>query len=99
MKSIAIFLMLLGILLILSYGFLYLLGFAMSFDAAEGGSAKYWLLRGLMVIPLLLLIWILIHAWRAFQSGNYKRSVNFGYVFAVSGIGFFVYLFIIFFYP
>jgi hypothetical protein len=96
MKSIAIFLMLLGILLILSYGFLYLLGFAMSFDAADGGGAKAWLLRFLMVWPLLILIFVLNFAWRAFQSGQYKRSVNFGFVFAVSGIGFFIYLYFMF---
>jgi hypothetical protein len=68
----------------------------MSFDAAEGGSAKFWMYRGLMAIPLLLLIWILKFAWRAFQEGNYTRSVNFGIVFAVSGIGFFVYLLFMF---
>jgi len=93
MKSISVLLMLLGILLILTYGFLYLLGAAMYFDAEDGASAKSWLLRGLFALPLLILIFVLKFAWRAFQTGNYKRSLNFGFVFAVSGIGFFIYLF------
>ena len=92
MKSISVLLMLLGILLILTYGFLYLLGAAMYFDAEDGASAKSWLLRGLFALPLLILIFVLNFAWRAFQSGNYRRSVNFGYVFVVSVIGFIVYL-------
>jgi len=96
MKSISVLLMLLGILLILTYGFLYLFGFAMSFDAADGGSAKAWLLRFLFAWPILILILVLNFAWRAFQTGNYKRAVNFGYVFAVTGIGFFVYLLFMF---
>ena len=92
MKSIAVILMLLGILLILSYGFIYLLGSAMYFDAEDGASAKAWLFRGLFALPLLILIFVLNFAWRAFQSGNYRRSVNFGYAFVVSVIGFIVYL-------
>lgn len=97
MKNIAVLLMLLGLLLILSYGFLYVLGFAFSFDAAEGGGLKAWFLRWLGVLPLLVLLATMIFAWRAFQSGNYKRSTHFGYVFAAAGIGFFIFLYFMFF--
>ena len=91
MKVTAILLMLLGVLLIAVMGFLYLLGFAMSFDAPDSGDLKAWLMRLLLFVPLIVLVLALIFAWIAYNSGNYMRSARIGSVFGLAVIGLIVY--------
>ena len=87
--------MLLGVFMILAYGFMYLLGFAMSFDApGSANDPKAWGMRFLILLPLLVFIVVLIFAFLAFIGGHYNRSVIFGSVFVVSGLVIFGYLFI-----
>jgi ABC-type transport system involved in multi-copper enzyme maturation permease subunit len=75
MKITALLLIFLCVILLLGFGFMYLLGFAMSFDAPGSTSdPKAWGMRLLMFLPLLLIILALILAIIAFTSGNYKRS-------------------------
>ncbi len=93
MKVTAILLMLLGILLIGGMGFMYLLVFAMSFDAPGSESdIKAWWLRLLMFLPILFLVAVLIFAWRAYSRGNYVRSVRIGLIFIIVGVGGFLLL-------
>jgi hypothetical protein len=88
MKIIAVLLMLLGVAMIVGYGFLYLLGFAMSFDAPGSTTdPKGWMMRIFIFLPLLGLLAILVFAIRAFLSGQYKKSALIGSVFAVTGLG------------
>ncbi len=89
MKTLAILLMLLGVLLIAGLGLMSLLGFAMSFDAP--GSAQNplnWLISILVIVlPFIVLTGILIFSWMAFHSGDYTRSALIGSVFGVIIIG------------
>lgn len=76
MKTLAIIFMILTFFLIVGFGFTYLLGFAMSFDAP--GSDKdpsAWMMRLLMFLPGVILLAALIFAWISWAKGHYKRSV------------------------
>jgi hypothetical protein len=87
MKIAAILLMLTGIFMIGAFGLFYLLGFAMSFDAPGSTTdPKGWAMRVGMFLPVVALIVVLIFAWLAYSSGNYKRSVILGSLFPISGI-------------
>lgn len=93
MKIISILLMLFGVLLIVVLGLMYLLGFAMSFDAPDSGDGKAWLFRLLMFVPILILVAVLIFAMKAFASDNYVRSMRIGLVFVLAAAGIAAYLF------
>jgi len=76
MKTAALLLMILSVIVLFGFGFMYLLGFAMSFDApGSGEDPKAWGMRFLMLIPLLLIIVALIFSIMAYSSGNYRRVV------------------------
>jgi len=81
MKIIAILLMLLTILMMAGYGMVYLLGFAMSFDAPGSTTdPKAWGMRLLIASPLLIFLVCLILAWQAYAGGNYTKSAILGAV-------------------
>lgn len=68
--------MILIFLLLIGFGFFYILGFAMSFD--EPGSDKdpsAWMMRLLMFLPAVIMLAALIIAFISYSSGHYKRSV------------------------
>jgi hypothetical protein len=95
MKSLAILFMILIFLLMIGFGFFYLLGFAMSFDAP--GSDKdpsAWMMRLLMFLPGLILLGALILAFMSFSSGHYKRSVIISSVPLAMSVLFILYLYI-----
>lgn len=76
MKTLAIIFMIIIFFLMIGFGFFYLLGFAMSFDAP--GSDKdpsAWMMRLLMFLPGVILLAALIFALISFSSGHYNRSV------------------------
>ena len=76
MKIAALLLMLISVVALFGYGFMFLLGFAMSFDApGSGEDPKAWGMRFLFFLPLLLLIVALIISIMAFSSGNYRRAI------------------------
>ena len=76
MKIAALLLMIISVIALFGYGFMYLLGFAMSFDApGSGEDPKAWGMRFMMFLPLLLLIVALILSIMAFSSGNYRRVI------------------------
>jgi hypothetical protein len=76
MKTAALLLMILSVIVLFGFGFMYLLGFAMSFDAPNSGSdPKAWGMRLLMLLPLILIIVALIFSITAYASGNYRRVV------------------------
>mgnify|MGYP006870799717 CR=1 FL=1 len=88
MKTISILLLVLGALLIVGLGFLYLFLFAMSFDApGSADDPKAWGMRLLFLLPLLGLIVALVLAFIAFQAGNYVRAVRIGSVFVIALLG------------
>ncbi|HUR30489.1 MAG TPA: hypothetical protein VMZ69_03600, partial [Saprospiraceae bacterium] len=95
MKTLALTFMIIIFLLLIGFGFFYLLGFAMSFDAP--GSDKdpsAWMMRLLMFLPGVILFGALIFAFISFYSGHYKRSVIISAVpMGVAAI-FFVYMFV-----
>ena len=65
--------------MIVGLGSMYLLGFAMSFDAPGSISdPKAWGMRFLIFSPILVMIVTLIFAVIAYSSRNYKRSVIIG---------------------
>ncbi len=75
MKTAALLLMILSVLILLGFGFMYLLGFAMSFDApGSGDDPKAWGMRLLMLLPLLLIIVALIFSIKAYSSGNFRQA-------------------------
>ena len=85
MKITAILLLILGCLLIVSMGFMYLFMFAFSFDAPGSDSdPKAWMYRLLFFLPVIGLIVALVLALTAFMSGNYARSANIGSVFGLA---------------
>lgn len=93
MKIIAILLMLFGIALIVIFGFMYLLGFAMSFDApGSDQDMKAWGMRLLIFVPILILVVAFIFALTAFISGNYVRSMRIGLIFPIIGASIWVFL-------
>ena len=76
MKTVALLLMIISVIALFGFGLMYLLGFAMSFDAPGSQSdPKAWGMRFLMFLPVLFLIVALIISIVAFSSGNYKRVV------------------------
>jgi hypothetical protein len=76
MKIAAILLMLLLILIAVGFSFVYLLGFAMSFDAPGSTSdPKAWGMRFLMFLPILIIIVVVIFSFIAYNQGNYRRAV------------------------
>lgn len=75
MKTLAILFMVLTVVALLGFGMLYLLGFAMSFDAP--GSTKdpqAWFVRGLMFLPAVIMVVLLIISFIAFTKGYYQRA-------------------------
>jgi ABC-type transport system involved in multi-copper enzyme maturation permease subunit len=87
MKTASILFMILGILMVLGFGFMYLLGFAMSFDAPGSTSdPAAWWMRFLMFLPILIMIGALIFAMIAFARGNYKQS----FIASVVPVGIFI---------
>lgn len=87
MKILAILLMLAGVFMILAFGFMYFMGFVMSFDApGSDKSPQAWGMRLLMFLPVLIFLVSLILSFVAFGAGHYKKSVLFGTVSPVIGI-------------
>jgi len=81
MKTLAILLMLLTVLMMAGFGMFYLLGFAMSFDAPGSTiDPKAWLMRVLMFAPFFILLAVLILSWKAYAAGNYQKSVILGVI-------------------
>ena len=81
MKTLAILLMLLTLLMMVGFGMFYLLGFAMSFDAPGSTSdPKAWGMRLLMFAPAIIFLVVLILSWQAYAAGNYRKSVLLGIV-------------------
>src|SRR5688572_6862027 len=81
MKTLAILLMLLTILMIIGFGLFYLLGFAMSFDAPGSTTdPKAWGMRLLIASLLLIFLVCLIMSWQSFAGGHYKKAVILGAV-------------------
>jgi hypothetical protein len=79
--------------MILFAGLMYAFGFVMSFDAPGSmTNLKGWWMRFLIFLPILGLVVVLIFAAMAFRAERYKRSAIIGSLFAVSGIGFMLYL-------
>lgn len=93
MKTFAILLMLLTIVIMAGYGLFYLLGFAMSFDApGSDKDPKAWGMRIMILFPIFIFLAMLILAWQAYYAGNYNRSVLLGAVTPVMGAILFGYL-------
>lgn len=93
MKTISILLLVLGALLIVGLGFVYLFLFAMSFDApGSADDPKAWGIRLLFLLPLIGLLVALIMAFSAVQAGNYLRAARIGSVFVIAIVGIFVLL-------
>jgi len=68
--------MIISVIALFGFGLMYLLGFAMSFDAPGSQSdPKAWGMRFLMFLPVLFLIVALVLSISAFSSGNYRRVV------------------------
>lgn len=85
MKIIAILLLVLGCLLIVGLGFLYVFMFALSFDAPGSDSdPKAWMYRLLFFLPFIGLIVALIGSFIALRAGNYSRSAGIGSVFGLA---------------
>ena len=81
MKTLAILLMLLTILMIVGFGLFFLLGFAMSFDAPGSTTdPKAWGMRLLIASPIMIFLVCLILAWKAYAGGYYSKSVMLGMV-------------------
>ena len=81
MKTLAILLMLLTILMIIGFGLFYLLGFAMSFDAPGSTTdPKAWGMRFMLFAPIIIFIICLILAWKAYAGDYYGKSVLLGMV-------------------
>ncbi|MEP6647942.1 MAG: hypothetical protein ABJC12_12710, partial [Saprospiraceae bacterium] len=83
MKIASIFLMIFGVLLILGYGLMGLMGFAMSFDApGSENDPTAWVYRFLIfVAPIIVMTVILIMSFAAYNKGNYGRSFWIGSLF------------------
>jgi len=85
MKIIAILLLVLGCLLIVGLGILYVFMFAMSFDAPGSDSdPKAWIYRLLFFLPFIGLVAALMLSFIAFRAGNYTRSAGIGSVFGLA---------------
>lgn len=81
MKSLAIILMLLTIIMMGVFGIFYLFGFAMSFDApGSDKDPQAWVMRLLIFLPEIVFLIMLVLAWMAYSSGAYKKAVLFGAV-------------------
>lgn len=76
MKIVAILLMLLLLIIAVGFGFMYILGFAMSFDAPGSASdPKAWGMRFLMFSPILIILIVVIYSFIVFTQGNYRKAV------------------------
>ena len=85
MKIIAILLLVLGCLLIVGLGILYIFMFALSFDAPGSDSdPKAWMYRLLFFLPFIGLVVALVMSFMAFGAGNYARSAGIGSVFGLA---------------
>lgn len=84
MKIIALLLIIFGVLFIAGFGVMWLLLFAMSFDAPGSvDNAGIW---GIHLVVLLLFfgfILAVIYATKAYRNGNYARSMGFSSFFAL----------------
>lgn len=81
MKTIALLLMLVTIVMMVGFGMFYLLGFAMSFDAPGSTTdPKAWGMRLLIFSPILIFLIALILSWQAYAAGNYQKSVLLGVI-------------------
>ena len=86
--------MIITILAICGYGMMYILGFAMSFDAPGSTSdPKAWWMRFLMFTPILIFIAILIVSAIAFFAGNYKKAAFISGIVPVLSACFIVFMF------
>jgi hypothetical protein len=95
MKSLSIVFMILIFFVMIGFGFFYILGFAMSFDAP--GSDKdpsAWMMRMLMFLPGIILLAALILAFISFSSGHYRRSVIISSVPLGMAAVFIIYMFV-----
>ncbi len=93
MKTLAILLMLLTIVMIVGFGLFYLLGFAMSFDAPGSTTdPKAWGMRFMLFAPIIIFIVCLILAWKAYAGGYYGKSVLLGMVAPVVCIALYVWM-------
>lgn len=94
MKVLSILLIFIGACMILAYGIIFLLGFAMSFDAPGSDTdPKAWVMRMGMFLPIILGIVLLVLAFLALRSGNYGRSVFYGIIIPIAGAAFWGYMF------
>lgn len=81
MKLVSILLMLLVLLILGGACVLYLMMFAMSFDAPGSTTdPKGWFMRFVLFLPIVGCVVVLILSWLAFRTGNYGRAA------AISGI-------------
>ncbi|HEY3385928.1 MAG TPA: hypothetical protein VGK46_05425, partial [Saprospiraceae bacterium] len=81
MKTIAILLMLVTIVMMVGFGMFYLLGFAMSFDAPGSTTdPKAWGMRMLIFAPMIIFLVMLVLAWQAYSAGNFQKSALLGAV-------------------
>lgn len=95
MKTLAILLMIMGVLLLFGVGLMGLIAFAMSFDApgsADNPANWIWSLS-MLFGPIFFILVILIFAWKAFRKGMYTRSVLISSIYGVAIIGGMFFLF------
>jgi len=93
MKTLAILLMLLTVLMMVGFGMFYLLGFAMSFDAPGSTTdPKAWGMRLLLFAPVIIFLIVLIMSWQAYAAGNYRKSVLLGVVSPAICVGLYVWM-------
>jgi hypothetical protein len=93
MKTLAIILMLLTILMMVGFGMFYLLGFAMSFDAPGSTSdPKAWGMRLLLFSPVIIFLIVLVMSWQAYAAGNYRKSVLLGVVSPAICVGLYLWM-------
>ncbi len=93
MKTLAILLMLLTLLMMVGFGMFYLLGFAMSFDA-PGSTAdpKAWGMRLPFFAPFFIFLVVLILSWKAYAAGNYGKSILLGVVSPAICVGLYLWM-------
>ena len=93
MKALAIILMIITIIMMGVFGLFYLMGFAMSFDApGSDKDPQAWGMRLLIFLPEIIFLVMLILAWMAYSSGQYKKSAILGAVSPGVMILFFIWM-------
>lgn len=81
MKTFALLLMLLTVLMMVGFGLFYLLGFAMSFDApGSDKDPQAWGMRMFLFLPMIIFLVMLVLSWQAYSAGDYKKAVLLGAV-------------------